>query len=444
MPSAKERSTRVWDILLAVLLLCAGAEFVLRGPVRFAHAATFNDYISPYVQTRAWMEGEDPYSPQDLLRFWPPEANRVDFLSGVRPDDSLIFKWGIPTAYPLPTFALIAPIACLPWHIAQPVWLVITILSFAVTIASVMSFSKLRPRTRSGLVFLAISLALAPFHTALAAGSIVSVAVAASAAAVWAGSRGHEILAGALLAAAVSLKPQIGLPFCFYYLVLRRWRIPAVAGGIVAVLSAIAVGRLAISGTPWLQSYLHDNRVLFAQGSLGDFTEGNPIRFGLINSQVAAYALLHNRDAANLAAIAFAAAAGLTWILLLGKSRRGDLALSALVVLSLVPVYHRFYDATLLIFPLAWSLAAWKSQSRAMARAVFVVIISVFLVPGGSALEQLQRAGHLVALRTHWWWNALVLPHESWSILLLALFLVRAMQTDAGAQVPDDPAGHLS
>jgi hypothetical protein len=444
MPSPKERSTRVWNILLVILLLCAGGEFILRGPLRFVHASTFNDYIPPYVQTRAWMQGEDPYSPQNLLRFWPPEANRVDFLSRVRPDDSLIFNWGIPTAYPLPTFALTAPLAALPWPIAQPVWLVITVLSFAVTVTSMMSFANLLPWTRSGLVFLAISLALAPFHTALAAGSIVSVAVAASAAAVWADSRKHEILAGLLLAAAVSLKPQIGLPFCFYYLVRRRWRIPAVAGGIVAILSTVAAVRLAMSGTVWLQSYLNDNRVLFARGSLGDFTEGNPIRFGLINSQVAAYALLHNRDAANLAAFALAAFAGLAWILLLGKTRRDDLALSTLVVLSFMPVYHRFYDATLLVFPLAWSLTAWKGQFRAMARAVFVVIIAVFLVPGGSALEQLQRAGQFGALRNYWLWNALVLPHESWSILILALLLLRAMHVSAVVQVPDDPAGRLS
>jgi len=315
-----------WNALLAILLLLASAEFVVRGPVRFAHAANFNDFISPYIQTCAWISGQDPYSPQNMVRMWPPDAERFDFLTRDLADGSLVLKRGIPTAYPLTAFVLIAPVAALPWHIAHPLWLFITVLAFGVTAVSLLSAAKLLPSAQHALAFLATTLALAPFHTALAAGSIVTVAVAASAAAVWASSRGREILAGVLLAIAVGLKPQIGLPFCFYYLVRRRWRIPAVAGGLVVLLFVVAIIRCVAGGTPWVDNYLYDNRILFAHGSLGDFTEGNPIRFGLINSQVAAYALLHNRDAANLAAIAFAAAAGLTWILLLRKKRRDDLA----------------------------------------------------------------------------------------------------------------------
>lgn len=191
MGDPKRHFKLVLDVLLGILLLCAGAEFLARGPLRFAHAASFNDYISPYVQTRAWMQGEDPYSSQDLVRLWPPDADHPEFLSRELADGSLVFKRGIPTAYPLPAFVLNAPIASLPWHIAQPVWVVITLLSFVVTVASVMSVANLLPWTRWSLVFLALALALAPFQTALAAGSIVSAAVAASAAAVWAAGRGR-------------------------------------------------------------------------------------------------------------------------------------------------------------------------------------------------------------------------------------------------------------
>ena len=433
MGGPKQHFKLVCNVLLGILLLCAGAEFVVRGPVRFAHAASFNDYISPYVQTRAWMQGEDPYSSQDLVRLWPPDADHPVFLSRELADGSLVLKRGIPTAYPLPAFVLNAPIASLPWHIAQPVWLVITLLSFVVTVASVMSVAKLLPWARRSFVFLALALALAPFHTALAAGSIVSVAVAASAAAVWAAGREHEILAGLLLAAAVGLKPQIGLPFLFYYLIRGRWRIPVLASGTVALLFAIAVARLTWSRTPWLQSYLYDNRVLFASGSLGDFTEKNLLRFGLINFQVAAYTVLQNRGRAIIAALAVAACAGIVWLFLLSKHKNKDrnadlLGLSALAVIGLLPLYHRFYDATLLIFPLAWSLTALRGRSGTIAKGTLLVIILVFLVPGGAALQRLQEAGHFAALRNYWWWNTLILPHESWSILVLALLLLRAMQ----------------
>lgn len=342
---------------------------------------------------------------------------------------SLVLKHGIPTAYPLTAFVLIMPIALLPWHIAHPLWLAITVLSFLLAVAAVLSAGRLLPWSHRSIVFVALSFALAPFHTGLAAGSIVCVAVAASAVGVWAAGRDREVLAGVLLAVAAGLKPQIGLPFVFYYLVLRRWRIPAVALGLVTSLAAVALIRLVVTGTSWLPNYLSDNRILFAQGSLGDFTEGNPIRFGLINFQVAAYTLLQNRQAANLAALAVTSAAGLAWLFLMWREQQPDLLeLSALAVISLLPVYHRFYDAALLIFPLAWSLTALRGPLRNLARCVLLVILGVFLVPGGSALEQFQLAGHFSAARHSWWWNMFVLPHESWSVLLLSVLLLYAMQ----------------
>lgn len=436
--NSKRPIDRTIGIVLAICLLCAAAEFVVRGPLRFAQAANFSDFISPYVQTRAWMQGQDPYSPRNLVQMWPPEAERFDFLSRDLADGTLVLKRGIPTAYPLSAFVLISPIAVLPWPVAHLVWLIITVLSFGVTAASLLSAAHLLPFSLRSFGFLALALALAPFHTALAAGSIVSVAVAASAAAVWAACGRRDILAGVLLAISVGLKPQIGLPFCFYYLVSRRWRIPAIAGAALATLFAIALMRCAASGTPWLQSYLYDNRILFAQGSLGDFTESNPIRYGLVNFQLAAYALTQNRAAAILAAIGLAAAAGLIWLWQTIKQPCASdslLPLSALLVISLLPVYHRFYDASLLVFPVAWGVASFNGPLRAQARSTLLVIALAFLAPGGTILEQMQQKEYFAALRVHWWWNAIVLPHESWSILVLAVLLLGTLQATPRSEV---------
>jgi Glycosyltransferase family 87 len=436
---SNDRSKFFRNALFVILLLCAASEFIVRGPLRFAHAANFNDFISPYIQTRAWIAGIDPYSSQNLLRLWPADSEHYDFLAHDFAEGTLVYKHGIPTAYPLTAFVLITPVAALPWHIAHPLWLIITVLAFAATVISLMSIAKLLPREKNewsgrSLVFLILALALAPFHTGLAAGSIVIVAVAASAAAVWAAEYDRDLLAGVLLAVAVSLKPQIGLPFLFYYLLRRRWRTAAVAAGAVATLAAIALVRLTASGTPWLENYLYDGRVLLGPGSLGDFTEKDPLRFGLVNFQVAAYTILQNRDVATVAAFAVAAIAGLIWLFLFFRHVNHHnvlLELSTLTVLSLIPVYHRFYDASLLIFPLAWSLTALAEPNgrlRTTARCVLAVILLVFLVPGGTILEQFQLAGRFAAVQNYWWWKTIVLPHESWSILLLGLLLLRAMQ----------------
>ncbi|MGA2965296.1 MAG: glycosyltransferase family 87 protein [Terriglobales bacterium] len=437
------RQERQWrfasNAALIVVVLLAGAVFLSRGPVRFANRTAINDFLFPYIQSRAWISGTDPYSPQSLVQLWPPGSDPPDFLARHLADGSLVRNEGIPTAYPPTALLLIAPVALLPWRVAHLVWLAIGFLAFVVTVGSARSLAYLPWGARRTYVFLAFSLALAPFHTALGAGSIVIVAVAASVAAMLAAHRQHNALAGFLLVLSIGLKPQIGLPFLLYCLLRRRWRASAIAGAGVALLFALAVFRLATSRTPWIQNYLYDNRVLFSFGSLGDFTEKDPLRFGLINLQVVTYAILGNRDLANLLALSLAATMGLMWLFLF--RRRGFqfddlLALSALAVLSLMPMYHRLYDASLLILPLAWSFTALAGPARSLARAT-LLFLAVFLVPGGSALEQLQHVGHFATLQHRWWWNAFVMPHQAWTIFFLAIALLFAMRvtTDRNARL---------
>jgi hypothetical protein len=174
-----------------------------------------------------------------------------------------------------------------------------------------------------------------------------------------------------------------------------------------------------------------DNKVLLATGILSDFTERNPIRFSLINLQVHFYALLRHSALANT--LAFAVSAILFGIWLVVMLRRGSknndalLTLSTLAVLSLFPVYHRFYDAFLLIFPLCWSLREISGARNKFAWWAFLLMLP-FLVPGGSALEQLQASGKIPrAIVDSWWWTAIVMPHQIWFLLFLSLLLLWCM-----------------
>ena len=319
----------------------------------------------------------------------------------------------------------------LPWPLAHAVWLVINLVAYACMGLSLASLMDLQWNELRTYVFCAFLLALAPFHTGMAAGSIAIVVVSITAVACLAAERRHDILAGTLLAIAVSLKPQIALPFLLYFLLCRRWRLAGTAIGIVALVAALAVLRLTIAGAPWLGNYLDDNRILFSRGSLGDFTEANPIRFGLVNLQVLLYVILHNRVVANGLALTVGILAGLWWLFRFHRrwgSGRHLLALSALVVISLLPVYHRLYDASLLVFPLAWSLTELRGKIRSLGNITFCLILP-FLVPGGTLLEQMQLRGYVGAtVRGTWWWSAMVMPHQVWAILILSVVLLKAMR----------------
>lgn len=420
---------RAW--IIAALLLVTAAEFVLRGPVRFVHAEDLNDFISPYIQTRAWMQGIDPYSPTNLVRLWPKDAHKPDFLAKDLVTGSLVLKRGIPTAYPPTSFVLLAPIASLSWHVAHRVWLISMILAFALTVLSLVSLAGLERRDRRTYLLVALSLAFAPFHTGMATGSIVIVVLGLCTAGMLAEDRGHHIGAGILIAVAVALKPQIGLPVLAYYLLRRRWRLASTSLCLLLLVAATAISFLKVNHTPWLQNYKYDNQILFAAGSLGDFTEANPIRFGLVNLQVLLSTFTIDRTTANVVALVIASMLGILWVTLLLRSTNLDndklLFISALVTISLLPVYHRLYDASLLVIPLAWTLAIpIKSRNEIRSFALFLLLI--FLIPGGSMLEELQRSGHTFGLQHSWMWLHIVMPHQVWAILLLSVWLLGEIQ----------------
>ncbi len=434
--------------LLLLLVLLATSEFIVRGPMRFLRAADFNDFISPYIQSRALVMGVDPYSPDVLVQLWPVEGpRRPEFLAKDLADGSLIMKRGIPTAYPLPCLFLLIPLAVLPWPVAHFAWLVITacltlavIWSLLLWIGAGVGSNKNDWRA---YVFVAFALALAPLHTGFAAGSIVIGTVALCGIAVSREQRGSEIFAGILIGMAICLKPQIGLPFFACYLLWRRWRLCGMAAVVVLTTAILALGRLAISGTPWLENYRMDNKVLLATGILSDFTERNPIRFSLINLQVLFYAMVHQAAAANTLAFAISAILFGSWLVLILRrgSKNADvlLPISTLAVLSLFPVYHRFYDAFLLIFPLCWSLREFSGPRYKFARVSFLLMLP-FLVPGASALEQFQASGKIpLAMVDAWWWTDVVMPHQIWFLLALSLLLLWRMASASSSRAITSP-----
>ncbi|MFZ0901494.1 MAG: hypothetical protein WBW98_01205 [Candidatus Sulfotelmatobacter sp.] len=51
-----------------------------------------------------------------------------------------------------------------------------------------------------------------------------------------------------------------------------------------------------------------------------------------------------------------------------------------------------------------------------------------FLIPGGTLLETMQIGGRIPpTLTNHRWWEALVMPHQVWMLLVLSILLLREM-----------------
>jgi len=429
--------SRTGKVVLIFLLALSASEFVVRGPVRFLRATDFNDFISPYIQAKALVAGLDPYSPQTLVRLWPEGARRHDFLAEDLANGSLIINHGIPTAYPPACLFLLTPFALLSWPVAHFAWLITNLVLFGLLIQAMLQLAGFGEQDWRAYLLIAFALALAPFHTGIAAGSIVIVTVCLSGIALSAAQKRNPMLAGLLFGLAVCLKPQIGLPFLAYYFLRRCWPLCLAAASVVLVAGALPLARLAGSGTSWLRNYQMDNKILLSTGILSDFTERNPIRFSLINLQVLIYALSRHALAASYLALMISGAAFLVWIVLVLRNEPADelLEISAILVWSLLPVYHRLYDASLLIVPVCWGLKEFSGRYQPYARTTLLLILP-FLVPGGSALEQLQISGRIPeTIARSWYWTAIALPHQVWLLLLLGLLLLQTMRVRAALKI---------
>jgi hypothetical protein len=422
-----------WTALCLALLFLAGAEFVLRGPVRAIDVATdFNDFLSPFIQANAWMLGQDPYSPETLLKLWPAEAPQFSFLAKEVADGSIIAKRGFPTAYPITSLVLIAPFSLVPWGVAYALWLAINLALFSMMLCALVALAGFSYREPSAILLVAIALALAPFHTGIVTANVTLVAVELGVIAVWIARKQYNVTTAVLVAVSVGLKPQIGLCFLLYYLARRRWRVFGFAVFLLVLIAGLGLLRLELGHTAWLRNYLNDNHVLLETGILANFTPINPTRFGLINLQVVLYQLVGSARLANSLALSVGAAFLVVWAVGMRRSRaRNDLELldlSTIAVASLLPVYHRFYDATLLVLPLCWVFISFR-KARMLA-SLSLLLMLPFLIPGGTILETLQASGRIPStLASRWWWQMIVMPHQVWMLFFLSVLLLYEMNS---------------
>jgi hypothetical protein len=415
-------------IAVAFLLIVSAAEFVVRGPLRINNSMDWNDFISPYIQSKAWVQGQDPYRSPNVVRLWPSGTHMPSFVLRESVDNALVEHRGIPSPYPPTTFVVLAPLSLLPWKFALWVWISISLAALAATLIAVANMSGIRFSAPSGLLFLALCLGLAPIHTGLATANPAIVGIALSVVALFFAEQHWDGLAGLLIAGSICLKPPIGLCFLLFYLVSRRWQVVVTASGAALAVAFVAIGRMWLADLPWLASYQLLTQHMFAPGAINDFTSANAVWFQLVNLQGPLDMIFGDPGVATTVGLCVGIVLLILWTFLtLSARNRGDelLAVSVLAVLSFLPVYHRFYDTALLVLPLAWAFSP-RNEASLRIRCFTVVLIIPFLIPGAAFLNQLSSRLPHSAVDSHWW-NALVIAHEAWFLLLLSILLLYAM-----------------
>jgi hypothetical protein len=409
-----------WKILVLLLLFLTTLEFTLRGPVRVVRReGTYNDLTGPYIGAKAWLKGVNPYSNDVFWTLWKESGGA---------DSNEQESIGSRTPYPWSCFLLLAPLSLLSWPTAG---MLCGLLSVGMVVLSVWLLSGLFDLSVCGWrrwLFIALALALAPFHSGFGAGNLSMLAIALVLLSFWGSCTQRSTVAGLCCSLATCLKPPIGLFLFLYYALSRRWRVFGVALASTFLITLTAIVRLQAAGVPWVSSYLANSKLVLTD-PINGITAANPKRFQMVNLQVLCYAVTNNERTANLLALLIGCLALLSLAAVLSRARLRTprvLDVSALAVVSLLPVYHRYYDAALLILPLLWSLAPATTNSRTY-RNLTLFLMSPFLIPGAWMLESLQNANRIPSYLTErWWWDTLVMAHQIWALLLLAVVLIIA------------------
>jgi hypothetical protein len=402
-------------VLLWICLFLSTGVFIWRGPVRNLQPTNWNDLAQNYAAARLWLRGENFARPENFEKLWTKEVG--ESVGGRRNH----------LAPPPGTLVLMAPIGALSWPSARLAWLVVLIAATLATIwslAKVAGFKAGEPRL---IGFVAFCLALAPFHTGIAVANQTVLIVGLCALGILAASSGQDVVPGVLFGVACSLKPQLGSFIVLHYLMRKRWCLFGTALLSTGLLASVAILWLNFHNISWAHDYFSNLKVLATQNKIDDFTSVNPIRFMLINLQVLFYSFTRNAVSANILALCTGSLLIIIWMYFMLRTvghAADRLSVAAISTIALLPLYHRLYDAAILSIPVCWSISEMSGERRTIARTALTLTVP-FLLPGAAMLQELTRRGLFPSSWvSSWWWEALVMPHQTWLLLLLALTLL--------------------
>jgi hypothetical protein len=391
-----------------LLLLLAVLVFVIRGPLRMMHAE-FNDLSSPYVSSRLWIHGSDPYEHSLFMQEWTRAGGAwfVDRGSSTttRP------------AYPPPTLPVLAPLAILPWNYARVV--------FALLASSLYGAIVWKLR-RASLLTLAIVIAMSSVGTAIGGGNVAIIAIELAVLGTLAVA---PVPSGLLIGLSICIKPQLAIWLLLYYLLTRRWRIAATAIATISCSCLLAILRLP---STWFHSYTTNLSHFLSIGGVNDFTDGNPSRFELVNLQVIAYSATHDYSLSNLIAWIVSGTLLAIWAVWCFRKDSGLLALGTVALIGLLPLYQRFYNLPIVLILIAWAV----ENDNVLLQRMFAPLV----IPWSAILQRLSDDRLMTGpiYNRHWIVQVAALPLTTWlllAIVAIALFEMRRTLPERSAPV---------
>lgn len=428
---------RKWRGVLLVLAIALGfAYWLMRGPIRASDRLV--DFPTFYSAGKLWLKGANPYDGQQI---------QATFEAANGGDQTVLLSVNPPGLFPL-----MSPLSALSYPAAQITMIVLSLLAMVATVYLIGSLAGIQlSRMRQGLLLLGV-LVLSPIHTSISQGQLTLFALLLLTIALWAELHGKDILIGAALAVAVSLKPQMVVLFGPYYLFQGRWRV--CASGLVCTfgLLGISIAWMSWNNIDWWSAWMDNLEALTKSPTTGpDATgTGNLLTLGngryiMTNLAPLLYEMA-SRRAVVAAVVWVPAMACVAWLSYAMPRRitKADLGLgvyACLGLLCLLTLYIRTYCLVIMLFVLGLVVSHSKSMNMGP-RVMLGLLLCPLVVPGVAVMSVLENG----KLRDHWvvesWaWQWVLYPH--WIYLQIATLVIllywarqRCLNSDASNSTP--------
>ncbi len=371
-----------------------GLTLLLLGSVLFLWLGTAMENASPdsmldfkavFYGARCLMHHSDPYEASEIQRAYQADGGTFP----LDPIRSRLVHEAVTVCVNLPTaLFLVTPIALLSFGAAHLLWMALTLASLI--FASFLMWdlgAEFAPVLSGGL----IALLLANSEMVVMVGNTAGIVIGLCAGAVWCFLRQRLVPAGVvLLALSLAVKPHdAGLVWLYFLLaggVHRRRALQSLA--VTAVLTLLAVLWTWQVSPHWMQE-LHANlQMTSAPGGLNDpgmAASGAHAVGMMINLQSALSAFWSDPRIYNPASYLLCALLLLVWALASLRFRftpaRAYLALASVAALTLLPTYHRPYDARLLLLAVPACAMLW-ARGGAVGRLALWLSIAAMVATG--------------------------------------------------------------
>jgi hypothetical protein len=225
---------------------------------------------------------------------------------------------------------------------------------------------------------------------------------------------------------ATAFKLQVGLPFAAYFLLRRKGALFVPAALTFAMVGLVSIAWMTASGVSWLAGWSANLAHLARPGGLNDPSLLNPDRTSLIDLEYLFQTVAPGGQSLGVLALALTGMAAVTLLAWTDDSEPSWIAISGIAILSLLAVYHRYYDAVLLAIPVAWGLSVFGTAASRIGLAV-IVLAADFLLPFQTGLNAIAKSGLLPTwLTSSPLWTPVALSQHVWALVAIACVLLYA------------------